>query len=155
MDASHEDLLHRIATIEARQAISELRAAYCWYTVRGMRREVVDLFTENAVFENTRSDKGAVRIEGREALFAYLAPMRPARRVPLVMNEVIRVTGEVAEGTCAMQSLGEDGFCGCYFDRFRKVGGAWLFSLRQFSPYWPVYRPNEEPAHPWPGASRL
>mgnify|MGYP006213080245 CR=1 FL=1 len=36
------------------------------------------------------------------------------------MNEVTRIQGDVAEGTCAMLSMGEDGFAGHYIDQFRK-----------------------------------
>ena len=139
----------RLSDIEVRNAISELRAAYCWHTVRAARLPLVELFTEDAIFENTRNASAApVRIVGREALLAFFTRMTPARRVPLVMNEVIRVQGDRAEGTCAMMSLGEDSFCGHYIDDFRKVGDRWLFAHRRFFPYWPDYRPSPDRSDP-------
>ncbi len=139
----------RLAALEARNAISELRATYCWHTVRARREALVDLFTEDAIFENTRDAKApSVRVQGRAALFAFFAKMTPARRIPLVMNEVIRIEGDAAEGTCAMMALGEDHFCGHYIDDFRKAGGRWLFSRRRFFPYWPEYRPSPEKPQP-------
>jgi len=142
-------LEERVANLEARNAISELRSAYCWYTVRGEREAVLALFTDDCVFENARNEGEAAQpVVGKQALRDYLSHMRPARRVPLVMNEVTTVTGDTAEGTCAMVSMGDGGFCGHYMDRFVRVGGRWLFQHRQFFPYWPVYRPSTERLHP-------
>jgi hypothetical protein len=139
------DIETRLAVIEARFAISELRSKYCWYTTRGMRDEVVALFTEDGVFDNARNNSVT---RGRAALFEYFSEMRPARRIPLAMMEVVTVDGDEAEGTCAMQSVGENEFCGHYIDRFRKVEGQWLFAERHFHPYWPVYAPSEERRDP-------
>ena len=139
------DIETRLAVIEARFAISELRSKYCWYTTRGMRDEVVALFTEDGVFDNARNN---TVVRGHAALTEYLAPMKPARRVPLVMNEVVRVNGDTAEGTCAMQSISDDAFCGHYIDEFRKVDGVWLFSVRRFFTYWPVYQPAADRRDP-------
>lgn len=77
----------RLGLLEARNAISELRSTYCWYTARGMRDELVGLFTDDGLFENARSE-GAdpVRVHGRAQLLDYFARMKPARRIPLVMN---------------------------------------------------------------------
>lgn len=140
----------RLAAIETRIALSELRAGYCWHTARGDRDAVVALFTDDGVFENFRgAGEDPVTITGRAALHAHLAPMRPGRRIPMVTNEVTRIIGpETAEGTCVMQALGEDPFCGHYIDDFRRVGGAWLFSRRRFFPYWPIFRPDAERVDP-------
>jgi ketosteroid isomerase-like protein len=140
-------LEERIAALEARHAISELRSRYCWYTVRGERESVLALFTDDCVFENARSEP-PVALYGKAALREYLARMRPARRVPLVMNEVTTIAGERADGTCAMVSMGDDSFAGHYVDDFVRVDGRWLFQRRQFHPYWPVYRPSAERPHP-------
>ncbi|MFO1188889.1 MAG: nuclear transport factor 2 family protein [Alphaproteobacteria bacterium] len=138
-----------MADLEARFAISELRSKYCWYTVRGFRDDVVDLFTEDGMFQNSRNTQGdVVTVAGRQALQDYFTRMKPARRIPVVMNEVTHVKGDLADGTCAMQSLGEEGFCGHYIDHFRKVNGTWLFSRRQFFPYWPIFRPDTDRRHP-------
>ncbi|MDM0021794.1 nuclear transport factor 2 family protein [Variovorax saccharolyticus] len=139
----------RLCALEDRFAISELRSRYCWYTVRALRHEVVELFTEDGVFENARSSEDTPAIvTGRAALQDYFSRMRPARRIPLVTNEVTHIHGDQVEGTCAMTSIGEDPFCGHYIDSFRKVEGRWLFSARRFFPYWPVFKPDKDRQHP-------
>jgi hypothetical protein len=139
------DIIDRLERIEARIAISELRSRYCWHTTRGDRDEVLALFTEDCIFENNRSagEKPLV-ITGRAALRGYLSRMAPGRRVPMVTNEVLTVTGDAAIGTCVMQSIGADPFCGHYVDEFRKVAGQWQFSARRFYPYWPIFRPSAD-----------
>lgn len=143
------DIEKRLAELEARVAISELRAKYCWYTVRGLRDDVVNLFTEDGVFENSRNEQGdIISVVGRNALQEYFSRMKPARRIPVVSNEVTHLDGDRAEGTAVMQSLGEERFCGHYIDQYRKLNGQWLFSKRQFFPYWPLFKPNAERRHP-------
>ena len=143
------DIEQRLNVIEARFAISELRSRYCWYTVRGLKDEVLTLFTDDAVFQNARSEsEQPVTVAGKAALAEYFSRMKPARRIPLVTNEVTRVKGDTAEGTCAMLSVGDDGFSGHYIDTFQKVNGQWLFSSRKFFPYWPIYKPDVERTHP-------
>ncbi len=139
----------RLAALEARVAISELRSRYCWHTVRGARAAVLALFTDDALFENSRNDvDGPVVVEGKAALREYFMRMKPARRVPLVTNEVTTIEGDRAQGTCAMVSVGDESFCGHYVDDFRRVNGRWLFSRRQFFPYWPLFKPSAERTHP-------
>jgi hypothetical protein len=139
----------RLETIEARIAISELRSKYCWYTVRGMKHDLVELFTQDGVFQNARNaEEHPVAVKGRQALEDYFSRIKPARRVPLVTNEVLTINGDCAEGTCAMLGVGDDSFCGHYIDTFRKEDGSWLFSARQFFPYWPQYKPDAERQHP-------
>lgn len=143
------NIAQRLSVIEARFAISELRSKYCWYTVRGLQNEVLGLFTEDGVFENSRNaDTQPVTVSGHRALADYFARMRPARRVPLVMNEVTRVNGDEAEGTCAMLSVGDDGFAGHYIDHFTRTDGVWRFKSRRFFPYWPVFKPDADQRHP-------
>lgn len=98
------DIEKRLTELEARIAISELRSKYCWYTVRGLKQELVDLFTEDGVFQNSRryAEANSVSVEGKTALNGYFSRIKPARRIPLVTNEVVTVHGDQAEGTCAM-----------------------------------------------------
>jgi hypothetical protein len=139
------DLHRRLDVIEARIAISELRSRYCWYATRGMRDETLTLFTDDCFFENHRTAGGTpVSARGKPALREFMGWMRPASRVPLVTNEVTQVNGDTAEGSCVMQSVGDDGFCGHYVDAFLKLGGVWLFSSRRYFPYWPVYNPSPD-----------
>ena len=44
------DIEKRLAAVEARFALSELRSKYCWYTVRGLRDQVVALFTDDGTY---------------------------------------------------------------------------------------------------------
>lgn len=143
------DIEKRLAAIESRFAISELRSKYCWYTTRGMREELLSLFTSDGVFENSRSEGEAPNIvKGQEALNDYFSRMRPARRIPLVVNEVITVNGDEAEGTCAMLGAGNEPFCGHYIDTFTRIDGQWKFRVRRFFPYWPIYKPSTDRQHP-------
>jgi len=143
------DIETRLAAIEDRIAIGELRARYCWYMTRGLKDEVVALFTEDGVFQSLRrAGASGPEPKGKAALQAYFANAKPAGRVPVVMNEVTHIEGDRAEGTCVMQSLGDDAFCGHYIDRFRKVNGQWLFAARHFYPYWPTYMPHAARRHP-------
>jgi hypothetical protein len=143
------DFASRLDIIEARFAISELRSQYCWYTTRGLRDEVVGLFTDDCIFQNSRNAHDEpITVTGKAGLREYLSKMKPGRRVPMVMNEIIKVNGDEAEGTCVMQSIGEDGFCGHYIDEFRRVDGRWLFSVRRFYPYWPIFKPDADRRDP-------
>lgn len=143
------DLEKRLEVIESRYAISELRSRYCWYTVRGLREELLKLFTDDGVFQNARSEGEApVMVKGQGALAEYFSRIKPARRVPLVTNEVTTINGDTAEGTCAMLGVGDEGFAGHYIDQFQRVNGAWQFSSRQFFPYWPLYKPDPTRIHP-------
>jgi hypothetical protein len=144
-----KDIETRLAEIEARIAISELRSKYCWYTVRGNRSDLLTLFTEDGIFQNARTaEEHPVTVTGKKELAEYFERIAPARRVPLATNEVITIDGGRAEGTCAMVSVGDDSFTGHYIDTFEKVQGKWLFSARRFFPYWPVYRPAPDRPHP-------
>lgn len=144
-----DDLAERITRLEDRNAISELRSKYCWYTTRGERDAVIDLFTDDCLFVNHRGHgERPAEVRGREALRAHLSRMTPGRRIPMVMNEVVEITGTTASGTCVMNALGEDPFCGHYVDGFEKVDGVWKFSVRRFFPYAPIFRPDVERRDP-------
>lgn len=136
-------LEQRIADLEARNEISELRSAYCWHTTRGEADAVRSLFVEEGIFQNIRggTDGQPLVICGQAAMTEYFSRMRPARRIPVVMNEVTRVEGDKAEGTCVMVNHTDAPFCGHYIDDFAKVGGKWRFAVRRFYTYWPVYEP--------------
>lgn len=140
-----DDLATRIRQLEDRVALSELRSKYCWYTVRGLKDEVRALFTEDGVFENHRGNAGAPAIAaGQAALAAYFQRMAPARRIPVVFNEVFQIDGDHATGTCVMQSVGDSPFCGHYVDQFERGPEGWKFARRSFYPYWPDYAPSAE-----------
>ena len=139
----------RIADIEARFAISELRSKYSWHTVRAQKPELIELFTEDGVFENWRTEGDApVVVTGRKALAQYFDRMRPARRIPMATNEVTTINGDRAEGSCVMFAMGEEEFCGHYIDSFEKCNGVWLFKVRRYYPYWPMYKPDAQRRQP-------
>lgn len=144
-----DEILARLQSLESRIAISELRSRYCWYTTRGERERVISLFTEDCFFENHRAPGSEpVSVHGKNALNTYLSHMRPGRRIPIVANEVTYIDGNIAQGTCVMQSIGEDPFCGHYIDKFSYIDGVWLFSSRIFYPYWPIFQPNVDRRDP-------
>lgn len=144
-----DELLKRLEVIEARFALGELRSKYCWYTSRGLKEDVLDLFTEDGIFENHRTPSGEPAVAaGRAELAAYFERMQPGRRLPTVMNEVVRVEDDRAEGTCVMLSVGDEEFCGHYVDEFQKVAGTWLIRKRSFFPYWPSFAPSPNRRHP-------
>jgi hypothetical protein len=63
--------------------------------------------------------------------------------VPLVTNHYVVVDGDVAKGTCAMESAaspapGMSSILCYYLDKFRRVDGRWLFSERRLFFYRPV-----------------
>ena len=139
----------RLEIIEARTALSELRSKYAWYTARGLKDEVLALFTEDGVFENHRTPDGQPAIAaGKAELAAYFRHMAPGRRLPTVMNEVLRIDGDTADGTCVMVSVGNESFCGHYIDIFARVENNWLFRKRSFFPYWPIFAPSPDARAP-------
>lgn len=144
-----DPVLARLERLESRIAISELRSRYCWYTTRGEREHVVGLFTPDCIFENHRSPESApVSVRGQKALSTHLSHMRPGRRIPIVTNEITLIDGDNAKGTCVMQSMGDDPFCGHYIDHLRRINGVWLFASRIFFPYWPIFRPSADGLDP-------
>ncbi len=144
-----QSLESRIATLEARFALSELRSKYCWHTARGDREAVVALFTSDGAFENHRKPGGVPAVAvGHDEIRSYLSEMAPGRRLPSVTNEVLHIDGDSADGTCFMSSTGDDPFCGHYIDTFQKLKGQWLFSRRQFFSYWPIFAPSPDRRQP-------
>lgn len=135
----------RLDILESREQIKELRAQYAWHAARGKIKEVVALFTEDAIFESWAKDQRHF-IRGRtelEALMMAADMKRPCTVVPLIHNDIIEIDGDHASGTCVMQTPvgpdGTDGFTGYYHDVMRREQGRWLFSERRFYLYLPFY----------------
>jgi SnoaL-like domain len=145
------DLERRIDRIEARTAVSELRSTYCWYITRGFGKDIAALFTDDGVFQNVRGGVGGQPkiVSGKAALQENFARIQPAMRIPLIMNEVIRIDRNAATGTCAMVAFGDETFSGHYYDEFRRENGRWLFSRREYYTYWPVFMPSPDLQHPY------
>jgi len=136
-------LVRRVESIEARIALSELRAKYAWYIAHGAASEVADLFTEDGIFEMYETAERVVTMKGRDVIRERLSAVPDGVRVPLVTNEIFSIDGDRARGTCAMHSPvspGQSGgFGGHYVDELQRVRGTWLFSRRTFYYYWPIY----------------
>jgi len=133
----------RIAEIEAREAIKELRARYGWCATRGDYTGVANCFTPDGVFE-AGLGKDRNRLVGREAISAALARLvTPVAVMPMLHNETIRIVGDEAQGTCTMESRVapnfDGGFVGYYHDRLRRIDGKWLFTERRWFVYSPAF----------------
>jgi hypothetical protein len=131
----------RLFVLESKIEISELRARYAWYVARAMADQLVGLFTDDCRFSAREGEP----IIGRAGLHEHLSRLKPIDRLPLIQNEIIEVKSDLAAGACAMFIPfvpGTDGgLCGYYHDHFRRENGKWLFSMRRFRSYWPVYNP--------------
>lgn len=123
----------RLARLEDRIAISELRYTYCYRIDDRDWDGYAALFTEDALL-----DFGPVgTFEGREAVREFAEDVVGARHPFLshmVHNPVIDVDGDTATGKwyfevpCTFED-GEAGWIqGTYYDEYRRVDGEWLFS---------------------------
>ncbi|MBI3302700.1 MAG: nuclear transport factor 2 family protein [Deltaproteobacteria bacterium] len=135
-----QDLETRIARIEDRIAISELRAHYCFLIDQGRGREAVDLFTEDGEFHGLDSCRG------REELLRFFGETIP-QTLPamwhLVHNEIIHIDGNSATGQCYFEMpcvlKGESYVCaGHYDDVLVKQEGKWKFKSRKVTFYYLV-----------------
>jgi hypothetical protein len=138
-----KSLEQRIALIEARDAIRELRARYGWHAARGDFAGVAGLFAPDGVFEFSMPS-GRQRLSSRAAISAALSGLfKPVAVMPMIHNEIINVDGDQAWGTCAMESRVapnyDGGFVGYYHDRARRFDDGWLFTERRWFLYSPVF----------------
>ncbi len=140
---SDGNLERRIAEIEAREAVRELRARYGWHAARGQAAEIAALFAPDGIFEfSTREARH--RLVGRAAIAAALARhMSPLAVIPLLHNHTVTVKGDEAWGTCAMETrvapAYPGGFAGYYHDWARKLEEGWRFTERRWFLYSPVF----------------
>lgn len=149
------DLATRIAWLEGRERVKELRAAYGWYAARGDRDGVAGLFHPDGAFE-LLYDGQRRRFEGRKAIRAFLETnMFPGMVFPLIHNDTIEIKGNVATGTCAMESRTKgtiaektSPFLGYYHDSAERRGdGRWLFTERRWFFYDPVFENSGLPLY--------
>lgn len=132
-------LLTRLTELEDRFAIMNLRAQYC-HLLDGERwDELMDMFTEDAVFH------GMERAEGKDQVLAFFQGL-----VPGVMeaswhhsfSESIHLDGDRAYGRCkwnAPSVIDGIGFIasGHYDDEFRRCDdGKWRYSARLITFYY-------------------
>jgi hypothetical protein len=125
------DLIARIQHLEDLAEIESLSARYAWHVARGDHDQVAALFTRDGVFQS-RSGTFA----GQELAVFYARHLRAGQTIPLVANQIISISGDLAQGQCTMMSPwqgGGVGFCGYYEDDYRREDGAWRFARRNWS----------------------
>jgi hypothetical protein len=153
------NLEERIAVLEAREEIKELRARYGWFAARGEAKNIAGLFAPDGIFEQM-IDGARRAFKGRDAIHAALsAVMTPGMVFPLIHNDIIVVRGDEATGTCAMESKTSakaaeafpQGMVGYYHDRMQRIGGRWYFAERRWFLYAPVFEQSgiEPPGFQW------
>ena len=129
----------QVRDLAAREEIKELTARYCLHVVRGEGEAVVQLFTEDGVFDGTNAGINVAR--GRQALLEFYKAVRePEQAIPFIHNHIIEVDGDLASGTCALEGRfvrkGESYTgAGMYEDKYRKENGKWRFAERKLRFY--------------------
>ncbi len=120
----------------SRGEIIELQGKYCWGVAHGDAEYLVQLFSEDGVFDARLRDIGFH--QGHEALRAYFTKYTPPNmRFPMIHNTIItEFTGTEATATCTNEVLSRKGddyvtFPGMYEDKFRLEGDAWKFTSRR------------------------
>ena len=115
-------------------AITELKARYCRCLDTKDWAGYAACYAEDAVLDTTGS--GGARVEGREALVAYVQSSISAETITThhVHSPEIKVDGDAASGIWAMQDrniwpTGRKllGF-GHYHETYRRESGAWLIT---------------------------
>lgn len=126
----------RFEILEAREAIRDLLARYCYLIARGDVDRVIELFTSDCRVEILGQEYAGT--EGLERLYAASLVHAPK---PFIHNHLIEeVAGDVAHGRCVLDIWQkrdgvEERGGGCYVDHYRRESGQWKFSQRTFQPY--------------------
>lgn len=126
----------RLDALEAKEAIRQLTAAYCFAVAEARSDDIVAMFTADGVF----------KMRGREwSGTAGLTEMyrdvgAEATPKPYIQNHVIETDGDDATGRCGVEiRMVHKGVAytvaGHYFDTYRRVDGRWLFAERDFHIY--------------------
>ena len=141
---SDRTLEQRIADIEAREAVKELRARYGWNATRADYAGVAGCFAPDGVFE-FGTPTARHRVVGRQAIWDALARLvTPVAVMPMLHNHTVTIKGDEAYGTCSMESRVapnyDGGFVGYYHDSLRRFAEGWLFTERR----WFLYSPEFE-----------
>ena len=78
----------RLALLEAKCAISELRARYAWHGIHGEVDKVVALFTEDCVFETGGSAGKRIVLKSKAEVAEFLGrtPPKLGAVIPLIHN---------------------------------------------------------------------
>ncbi len=130
-------LEQRIQVLEDKDAIRELTAQYCYAVVAKDSAALINMFTEDGVFDMSPQ----MHFEGRAQLTElYTDKIAEVAPKPFIQNHMIQVNGDKATGNCAVEiRLVDDGkavtACGHYDDTYQRVGGQWKFARRDFKLY--------------------
>lgn len=127
------ELEDRIARLEHRIEIEELRAKYCYFADEHDWESFIQLFTEDVHFEF-----GPVGVfDGRTEVRDQLAPRIDEQHeflAHMVHNPIIEFDGDFAASgrwyfeVPATFADGQAGWIqGTYWDKYRRVDGEWLF----------------------------
>jgi hypothetical protein len=142
--SSNDDTSSLLRELIAREQIKELRALYGWHAARGDYEGIVQLFAPDALFEALIFERERKSYRGHDEIRGFLKQsVFPGVVFPLIHNDIIKVTGDEAVGSCAMESRTSQPhlplFAGYYHDTARNFGGKWLFTERRFFRYLPQF----------------
>jgi hypothetical protein len=139
--SDNSTLVHELM---AREKVKELRALYGWHAARGDYEGIVQLFAPDGIFEALIFESERKVYRGHDEIRGFLKQtMYPGVVFPMIHNDIIKVIGDEAVGTCAMESRTQQPnlpiFSGYYHDRARNIGGRWMFKERRFFRYLPHF----------------
>jgi ketosteroid isomerase-like protein len=140
-----EDKLEdRVRVLEDRAKIEELRATYCFLVDDGRFDELADRhFAEDACCDFRAADGSTAPLlsRGREQIRSFFKAVVSTLLRDMchtVHNNRIAIAGDQASGDCYFEMTATDATsgeavvgAGRYVDRYRRVGGEWLFGERR------------------------
>lgn len=142
-----QDLERRVRSIEDVEEIKRLKAQYCVYCDESFDADgIASLFTEDGVWDGGVPERKAV---GRDAIRQFFVDVQGLMSfaVHMVMNPIIRVDGDRAEGiwylfqACTLAD-GNKPLWGSarYDEEYVRVNGEWKFkNLKLTSFFWTPY----------------
>ena len=140
-----DTLEQRIQALEGREAIRDLRTAYCFLVDDGRYDELVDTcFTQDATcdFRALGPDPGLIPLvfQGREEIRTFMKGLVDALLHDMMHtthNHRITLDGDTASGSCyfeltAIETATNEPVVasGRYIDKYRRVDGVWHFAQR-------------------------
>ena len=134
----------RLAVLENREQIQELRASYCFLVDDGHFDELVDTcFTEDAEcdFRSADGKVGPFISKGSEEVRVFFGQVVASMLKDMshtIHNHRIAIDGDRATGDCYFEVTARDPAsgeavvgAGRYLDRYRRVEGHWRFEERK------------------------
>jgi ketosteroid isomerase-like protein len=133
----------RLAALEDREQIQELRASYCFLVDDGLFDELVDTcFTEDAAcdFRSANGKVGPFVAKGSDEIRVFFGQVVASMLEGMshtIHNHRIEIDGDRAAGDCYFEVTARDPAsgeavmgAGRYLDRYRRVEGRWRFEER-------------------------